>query len=61
MAGHLMRFYQRSGVQRLVRKSRMLGLLPGRSRRDGSADAGYGRAGFSGRAARCFPRKVKGA
>lgn len=29
LAGHLMRFYQRSGVQQLVRKSRMLGLLPG--------------------------------
>ncbi len=29
LAGHLMRFYQRTGVQRLVRKSRVLSLLPG--------------------------------
>ena len=28
LAGHLMRFYQRSGAQRLVRKSRLLNLLP---------------------------------
>ena len=29
VAGHLMRFYQRSGLQQLVRKSRLLPLLPG--------------------------------
>ena len=29
LAGHLMRFYQRSGLQQLVRKSRLLSLLPG--------------------------------
>ncbi|MCY4556756.1 MAG: heterodisulfide reductase-related iron-sulfur binding cluster [Chloroflexi bacterium] len=29
LAGHLMRLYQRSGVQGLVRKSRLLGLMPG--------------------------------
>ncbi len=29
LAGHLMRLYQRSGAQQLVRKSRLLSLLPG--------------------------------
>ena len=29
LAGHLMRIYQQSGIQRLIRKSRLLGLLPG--------------------------------
>ena len=60
LAGHLMRFYQRSGVQRLVRKSKLLGLLPGDLAAMEAQMPVMG-SRFFGPRGRCFPRKAKGA